>query len=101
MKRIILLAIAIVAASPAHAFTRTSRFTWNGVTTVCTYTSPYGTNCYTTGVGTGNSARVIQVDPEQPVAKPGEPEMTEAERAAARRATCTSRSVVCLPEPAW
>jgi hypothetical protein len=96
-----ILAAALVAAffaSPASAFTRTSTFTWNGVRTVCTYTTPYGMNCYTTGIGTGNTARVINVPQEQ---APREPEMSEAERAAARRATCASRSVVCLPEPAW
>lgn len=98
--RIIYLAALVVAlfASPANAYTRTSTFTWNGVRTVCTYTTPYGMNCYTTGLGTGNTARVIEVPQEQ--AAP-EPEMTEPERAAARRATCASRSVVCLPEPAW
>lgn len=99
MKKLLLAATLVVVASSAQAYTHTSRFTWNGVTTVCTYTSPYGTNCYTTGVGTGNSAKVISVPETNPA--PQEHEMSEAERAAARRATCASRSVVCLPEPSW
>ena len=76
----------------------TSTGPYGGFTTYCTHTV-YGTNCNTQALGQrpSNDPRVISVP--QPEEKP--PEMTEAERAAARRATCASRSVTCLPEPAW
>jgi hypothetical protein len=89
---------AFAFLAPAKPASAGYAFVWNGVRTYCSH-SAQSTYCYTTGAGTGNTAKVIDVPEVNPA--PKEPEMTEAERAARHRESCKSRSMVCLEEPSW
>ena len=97
----IVIAAAVLLSTPAIAGTYTSTIHGpNGIVTTTCSSTYSGRTCFTNVIPPMDSGpRVIQVEP---MPNPGrEPEMTEAERAAARRKSCESRSVQCLPEPAW
>lgn len=98
--RKLIIAAALLISTQATAGTFTSHGPGGTISTHCTH-SFYGTTCWTTINPQGNTARVIDVPEEMPNAAPSEPQMNDAQRAAARRESCKSRSVVCLPEPTW